>query len=79
MKLGIVHWLLVAAAFYEAGVGVAELTGNSAQISGTQLPSAGTLIGSVYDPVDTLQFMGGIDLAVAALLFVFPLHKQLRG
>jgi hypothetical protein len=78
-KMGIVHWALVGLALYEAAAGIMELTGTTFAVGGTQLPTAGTAVASFYDPANTSQYMGGIDLAAAALLFVFPLHKQLRG
>lgn len=71
-------WLVVA---YEAVVGVAELA-SSATSSSTgaastlttvsQLPSVGTMLTSV-----SVTAGGAVDLAVAAGVYYFGLHKRL--
>lgn len=73
------HWILVALAVYEGAVGLSELlsTSGSNPLSGLAgLPS----VGSVFQQSSTgatNTTAGAVDLAVAAGLFVFPLHKKI--
>lgn len=67
------HWLLVGLALYEAAQGVYELS-QGTTISG--LPSVGNLIGG---STGGTSYAGYVDLGVAALLFIVPLHHQLKA
>jgi hypothetical protein len=80
-KLKLWHWALVAVSLYEIVGGVMEIAGNNAFqfAGGTGLPTVGTLAGSVYDPVNTSQYMGAIDIATGLGIFFIPLHGALKA
>jgi hypothetical protein len=77
------HWLLVAAAGYEALVGAAEILSATSSTGSTPLGSLATLpsVGSLAQQAAPAQISnpiaGGLDIVVAGALFFYPLHKHL--
>jgi hypothetical protein len=83
------HWALVLVAGYEGLVGISELVASSGASSSNPLgalataPSVGSFVQSSLASSGTAAVSnstaGFVDLGVAALLFVFPLHKHLTA